>query len=90
MCVRWVCLGKKSTVGIRDSLGYFHLTWEFKLRIHPVHMSAQLISAFVFTTMIVQSLYFLNLKLFSGAVRSGLFRTSLETPKTAFVMMGLK
>ena len=46
---------------------------------------AQLISAFVFATRIVQSLFFLNLKLQASTVQSGFCRTWSETPKTGIL-----
>ena len=56
-------------------------------------VTAQLISAFVFATYIVQCLYFLNLKFqaFSHlvAVQPGLCRTWSEIPKTGFLVTRL-
>ena len=48
-------------------------------------VTAKLISAFVFATRIVQSLYFLYTKPSSVALQPGLCRTWSETPKTGFL-----
>ena len=57
-------------------------------------VTAKLISAFVFTTWIVQSLYYLHPKISSlepssVAVQPGLFGTWSETPKTGFLITWL-
>ena len=47
-------------------------------------VSVKLISAFVFTTRIVQSFYFLNTKFHAFTVQSGLCRTWSETTTLVF------
>ena len=58
-------------------------------------VTAQVISIFLFTTLIVESLYFLNSKFQASTrlspvvVQPGLCKTLSETPKTGFLEMSL-